>query len=1489
MSIISEEFFKKFAAFINIFIILEAYAILYSIFNQELLIEPVLSAYFSTIPICLLINVLSRKRIIFSNKSVIFINVITLTFTSVLISYYIFLLTYGSVLVFAVPLLVFSTSMLAPLFYLSSKRVFGKYVEKILLVISLLISLLIISLPTIISMELMRLGVTVDYGFIIIPTIVLIFGLLRFIEFLFDKYKIKERFIVFLKSLQILIFITLAASISFRIFDLIYSLTLNFWLTLGSSFLTFLIVNLINLIPLENLKQRIFENEQSKYDYYKIYKVYEYTKNLSFFAIVIAIAFMVTLIIPTQYIISLLHLPEPALLLTINNIGVFLILYLILSVISGFLFKVNFIKIKASFEVSAWIFVKFLILLYIFILPLQISLLLRITIPLVIIIFMTPVTIHYINTITFITDNSLKILKKLVFYLFSLGLTLIFIDIFWLYSNTIPFFSLNQSLQIILAVCCVYLFLNYYLHKYDAVIERIAELKLVKIFFGSFLVFFSLFSVFPIISLNILEYVSYVLFFIVIFIFLLNRNTNYSTRIICYLALSWFAFVKVVVTLNLYILIPSFSFTHLALYSFIYSFSLIGVLFLSIILNLKKNNLIEKFALYAFISINCFFLLTLNTVIPLIYNISISLFLFLLLTGNFFYRQKDERYKWFIRPCVLLLTFGLVSYLSFYILFNNPTFQTFNLILTFTLTSTITGIAYVGTYNKTPEKFRKITFYIAFAIYIASLPTFLYFFLNALFSLQLWDTFLFLIAVNVGIGLFYISIGIYYWKFSWAIWKTGWRIWILVPFVNFYLINELFTNVNIYTNALNFFDILSINGSFIISFVICALISLPFWYSWIKKHFTHVLIIVWGFSLFFLYWFSQNVFPDNIVITNIVFVVFAISLLVPIIYRLKMWKVMTILWLFYIIVNIAFLFTLFLEINLLLEINLSINLIVIGIFLLILSFFPNLKNIKNIILIVSYLISLTGIFLTLLYIINAIILNLFISINLAFIILALSLFSSRLLKLNRTFFNFLISAILVVNFSLFTYNTLILIPGFEIFSIFLAITVFGGSLLVFNKYRMITPIKKIIPLTILSLGISLTLSYLTYTILPGFIYLAIAVFILVNSIILRSLLYEYRFILWYAFPIPIILIFLQFLVLIEIFQSPLVLILLSLIFYTALNQIPCKLYRKKVKTQEDLKDFGLLKFESVLTFLVHFEIGLLSFNLFSEIPTIGFFEIVTLSFLVFFVSTLCEIYFIKKVSEKIIYAFNLIAYILLSIGLFMFINQFTTIDFSIFILNIVVFLILQFYTLYTLAHYIEVITQYEASKIKKVRNQIQNLLFNSIFIVVGLYVSLLLSNLLIAYNPLLSGYTSLSFFAMVFSFLMFLLNGLLNRTIEIKLKNIIIFCAFVFFQFFFAAFLVGYFTITGVINLFSVILILLPETFFSIYTVYASRKLTKSEKWKESVKKLYSLITFCIYIEISLLFLGLFQLFFNIYESVLLSQSVLLLISIVEIYVFKRI
>ena len=110
-------------------------------------------------------------------------------------------------------------------------------------------------------------------------------------------------------------------------------------------------------------------------------------------------------IFPFQNILSFLYPPESLLFITISNVGVFLLTYLILSVLSGYLIKIDFLKIKLAIEVIAWIFIKFLIFLYLFIIPLQISIVLRITFPLVIVIFMSPITIYYLRNIFYISDS----------------------------------------------------------------------------------------------------------------------------------------------------------------------------------------------------------------------------------------------------------------------------------------------------------------------------------------------------------------------------------------------------------------------------------------------------------------------------------------------------------------------------------------------------------------------------------------------------------------------------------------------------------------------------------------------------------------------------------------------------------------------------------------------------------------------------------------------------------------------------------------------------------------------------------------------------------------------------------------------------------------------------------------------------------------------------------------------------------------------------
>jgi hypothetical protein len=148
--------------------------------------------------------------------------------------------------------------------------------------------------------------------------------------------------------------------------------------------------------------------------------------------------------------------------------------------------------------------------------------------------------------------------------------------------------------------------------------------------------------------------------------------------------------------------------------------------------------------------------------------------------------------------------------------------------------------------------------------------------------------------------------------------------------------------------------------------------------------------------------------------------------------------------------NISFLTIIFILFQFSLEIIISIDLIVGFMMLIIYSFFPNVRM-KRLIQIVSYFFIITGIFLLIYFILINLIQNILITINLTSIIISGTLFSSKYLKINQKIMHFIISIIFIINISLLTFFTLSLVPNLILIAIFMAISVFGASLLIFNK------------------------------------------------------------------------------------------------------------------------------------------------------------------------------------------------------------------------------------------------------------------------------------------------------------------------------------------------------------------------------------------------------------------------------------------------------
>ncbi|MFX1498082.1 MAG: hypothetical protein ACFFBH_11190, partial [Promethearchaeota archaeon] len=853
-----------------------------------------------------------------------------------------------------------------------------------------------------------------------------------------------------------------------------------------------------------------------------------------------------------------------------------------------------------------------------------------------------------------------------------------------------------------------------------------------------------------------------------------------------------------------------------------------------------------------------------------------------------------------------------------------------------TLTFSVIGFCFALFYHNLEKKFRRKIISIILILSVISSFIFSYLLIETSFSLPF--IFPWLIAGNIAIILSYLSIGIYQWRISWAIWKSGYWIWIFVPIFNYLLIAQSFAGIDIYTNALNFFG-LSIYGSYLITLVICLLLTLPFWYTWIKDHFNIVLFTIWGCSLFLIYWFSQNAFFGFDILINLSFVGISIIFLMPIFYRLRFWKILSILWLIFTSLLIIFITFILFAVGFLLNLIISFDLVLGGFLFIIFSFFPNLKAMKNVLLIIAYSVTMIGIFSIILIIMISITYNIPISINISFIIIAFSLFSSRILRLNKKLFNFLISTILTANFSLLTFFSFLMIPNFEFFALFLAISICGGSLLIFNRYRMFSPIKMIIPLSILSIGISLTLSSLMYIFLPNSFFLISAVFVSIILIINYPVLKYIRHILWYSIPVPFCLFILHFLSFLELFQSLLNLTLIGLIMYTLIFQILTNLIYGNIKSinllafvlnstyvsifiailtplfliykileffiiwsvliifciryveKGALELFKsrtitiLIKVSRYIALFLHFEIALLITIIVNEVIFPEFTSIILVFFGSLFLSSLLDLILIKKVSSKLIYPINVSCYILISIYLFIFLNRFLDISIQFLFLNLIILLVMQFYTIKIIFSFLYQLDRYDKEKLTSLQKVDQTILLNVIFLVISLFGSSYFTSIFINGSLVLSGLPSIFLFLMIFGFLMFNLN----QVIKIKFKQKVLFVYYVIFMVSFVSFFILYMISFNLVSLLYFSLMSIITTVLLSYLIYLISKIYVEKLGTEVIKKTISFLQFVLYLEISLMFYSQFSIYFNIFESILISQIVLCSISLIEIYLIKKV
>ncbi|MFX1566729.1 MAG: hypothetical protein ACFFCV_00020 [Promethearchaeota archaeon] len=1429
------------------------------------------------------------------------------------------------------------------LFYYSYKQEYFnlEFVKKITIYNFIAFSLLIISLPTIIALELTRIGLRADIILTITITSFLLFSFLRISEAVSEKIKLKEKYVKKFKLIGLISWFLFSLFISYYIasifiLELVFTPLTN--LVLACSFFIFFILSIYTT----NLISKTFP------EYSKI----KYFQDLIIYGIIISISSIFTFLGLSSGLFSFL-IWWPSLLAISFLIGFFLAIFIILLNALDKQFQLS--QTKTVSKLVSWLTIKIIICLSIIslieFLGFSYSIINSIFLFCLTFTFFTPISLYILENLRYISSEKQILLKRITLTTFIVSILTVYVEFLYYSIYIIPIFYLNLFIMITAIAVNILLFLYYYSLRINRIIEAKSVFDLYKVYFPSFFLFLSLLYFDSVFSIFLI--------LITYSLILSRRSILPSIRFLSYFLLSYYTFIEIIIILSSYGIIAGFEIAMTGLYFIIYLSSMSGILIFSILLHTKKNNNLEKFALYALVSLLSFVSLMTYTNILLLYNITISLFEVLLFLGIFFYHQKDERYKWFIKPCIILFVFDLISFLSYSWLFNNQVFLVYSSILTFTLTLTVTTLAFILIYNSSPARFRKRSFFIALSSLISSFPTFLYFIIIASLSMPIFSIVPLIFSIDIGVLLFYLSIGIYQWKISWAIWKSGWYAWNILPFVNFFLIYQSLTGIDVYTRSLPVFNA---SGSFILSIIICSLFFFPVVYTKIKKYFSTIVFIIWGESLFLLYWASFNLFTTDLWLRNFSFILFSVVLLIPLLIAFKYWKLVSILWIFPLtVINTIFLFFYLLSIGISLGMTISLVILAIGLFFMVYSFFPNIRSI-GVILISAYFTTLLGIFLTVYFILYLILLNPIFSINLSFLVVGFSLFSSKYVEVPKRLIDMCLSWILIFNLSWFTFNTFNLFPGLFLFALSLAITVFGCSFFIFNRYKMKISLNKIFPFLMVALGTSSSITSLIYSIFntsPGIL---ISIFSSVFIIFLYYIFIEYRYFLWFLIPIPIATLILEGMLTIEVIE-PFWLLTWAMLYLFSF-QIIFNLFKKSIKKEpQEIKNsiFKLYQDENQVNLLnlTCFFLNSIIFSLFIAIIIPQLLPYLVFSHILF-VYQICDFLIIwpilflicMKYIEKskldikvkdILQLFNKISsilYILIPIAvstnlllymilinssltssiytLILMISGLIFIEVSIIDRNVLHFLLDATQNLFTLSSWIilsngfslflflfhsnlfllilmisllglisfHFLSKFDVSKqiISKGR---LILIYNS-FIWSSLYLASLISDLLVQVFEGLIGFPYFSLLFQNTSILLFILSVIFVK-IEKNLKNRIEFILFIIFQGLLAINLIFIFYIYAILHFLSINFVIFIEVCLMFIFVYYFDIIFAKQKYPNFKLKMHSILILILYCEISIMSYGLLYAVIGIYESLIVALSILLILTMLDIYSFKKI
>jgi hypothetical protein len=179
------------------------------------------------------------------------------------------------------------------------------------------------------------------------------------------------------------------------------------------------------------------------------------------------------------------------------------------------------------------------------------------------------------------------------------------------------------------------------------------------------------------------------------------------------------------------------------------------------------------------------------------------------------------------------------------------------------------------------------------------------------------------------------------------------------------------------------------------------------------------------------------------------------------------------------------------------------------------------------------------------------------------------------------------------------------------------------------------------------------------------------------------------------------------------------------------------------------------------------------------------------------------------------------------------------------------------------------------------------LIYNSLIWCSFFVGSLVSQGLILIFEELREfGYYSLLF--QNSSLLLFIMSFFFGK-IEKNLKNVVEFILFLAFQGLLAINLIYISNLFGYLNFFAINLVIFIEICLSFISVKYLNTIMTEQKYPNFLSKIHSLMVLLLYFEVSLMIYGLLSRYIGIYESSMVSLSILFILTLLDIYQIKKI